>query len=101
MSTRVYDIPPMTDPLGRYWEQPDRSRILVDGRHALMSSADFRALHDYTRSEPTGLYVGKMWRAKYADGWALCYVTECNPPEAGYVAIRRRGILLIDGEEGQ
>jgi hypothetical protein len=55
-------IPPITDPMGKYWNQPDRRRILVDDTHAIMSQRDFDALHEYSCSTPTGVYPGKMWK---------------------------------------
>lgn len=55
-------IPEMTDPLGKYWEQPDRAKILVDEKYALMEKEDFEMLHNYECSFPSGAYIGKMWR---------------------------------------
>lgn len=56
-------IPPITDPMGKYWEQPDSSKILIDDTHAVMDAATFLKLHDYSYSQPTGVYPGKMWRS--------------------------------------
>lgn len=64
-------IPAMTDPMGRYWEQPDRSEILIDAEVALMERSTFERLHDYSHSQPTGVYPGKMWRAGSGDKWFL------------------------------
>ena len=70
-------IPPITDRLGQYWKQPATDNILVDDTHALMSQADFDELCDYTASQPSGVYPGKMWRAQYGRGegrrWVLCW----------------------------
>lgn len=72
-------IPPMTDPLGKYWDQPEREEILIDADVALMERSTFDKLHDYTRSHPTGCYPGKMWRAQYGVNgrpgtyWFLCW----------------------------
>lgn len=57
-------IPQITDPMGKYWSQPDRSDIIIDEKYAMMSLADFQKLHEYTCTLPTGTYVGKMWKAK-------------------------------------
>lgn len=54
-------IPPITDPLGLYWEQPSREAILIDERNAIMASADWKRLHQYDCSVPSGTYIGKMW----------------------------------------
>lgn len=55
-------IPPITEPMGKYWDQPDPSLILIDDTHALMSEETFLQLHDYSYSQPSGVYPGKMWR---------------------------------------
>ena len=77
-------IPAMTDPMGRYWNQPPRDRIVVDETHALMDSSTFKALPEYSGTIPTGVYPGKMWRRH--DGifdqkatrkrWLLCWYGE-------------------------
>lgn len=67
-------IPDITDRLGKFWRQPDRSRVLVDSVHALMTTATFDALHEYSSSMPSGVYPGKMWKAIADDGQAfLCW----------------------------
>ncbi|WP_405126732.1 hypothetical protein [Ralstonia pseudosolanacearum] len=64
----------MTDPLGRHWEQPARTEILVDSEHAVMSRASFNRLADYSRSRPSGVYPGKMWKSITCDGMPyLCW----------------------------
>lgn len=70
-------IPPITDPLGKSWRQPHRKYIEVDDTHALMSEQTFKGLPDYTRSQPSGVYPGKMWKAHYPDdGWLLHWFEE-------------------------
>ncbi len=100
-------IPPITDPMGKNWEQPDRSRILIDSTHALMSLGDFNRLCEYSATNPSGVYVGKMW--KRHDGifdreflrcggkprWLLCWYGP--DPMPGYCSNNYREILLIDG----
>lgn len=54
-------IPLITDPLGRGWIQPERDRIEIDKTHALMELKDLRNLYDYSRSNPSAVYEGKMW----------------------------------------
>lgn len=56
-------IPPMTHELGRYWDQPNPARILIDDTHAVMDEATLKALHEYSTTMPTGVYEGKMWKA--------------------------------------
>lgn len=66
-----HTIPEMTNPLGDYWLQPNRKDIEVDDIHALMSQADFDKLANYSMSNPSGVYVGKMWKCKNLEVWYL------------------------------
>lgn len=67
-------IPAMTDPLGRHWTQPSLNEIAVDDTHAVMSRRSFDLLPDYSRSRPTGVYPGKMWKVITRDGTPyLCW----------------------------
>lgn len=52
----------MTHPLSRHWDQPKSVEILLDDTHALMSKKTFLSLHEYSCSNPSGVYDGKMWR---------------------------------------
>lgn len=63
-------IPPMTDPLGRYWNQPSVDQITLDDTHALMDGRAFNGLANYSASLPSGVYPGKMWKAVFNDGTA-------------------------------
>lgn len=97
-------IPPMTDPLGKYWEQPDPAGILLDDMHALMTERTFLSLKDYSCSTPSGVYPGKMWRRH--DGshnqafiraggkptWLLCWY---GPVVNGKCSVNTREVLLI------
>lgn len=56
-------IPAMTDPLGRHWHQPSRDVIAIDDTHAVMSRQSFDQLPEYSRSRPSGVYPGKMWKS--------------------------------------
>ena len=70
-------IPPITDPMGVHWDQPDREKILVDDKVAVMDQKAFEELLDYSNSQPTGCYPGKMWKAQYGKPkekrWFLCW----------------------------
>jgi hypothetical protein len=95
----------ITHPDGRYWKQPDRSKIVVDDTHALMSRPTFDALLEYSGSQPTGAYEGKMWKRNngacdwefLAQGgkpeWWLCWY---GPSTKGqeYVSTFHRKILI-------
>lgn len=81
-------IPKITDPLGRHWEQPACEEIQIDQLHALMSERSFAALHDYTGSQPSGVYSGKMWKAKYGNLWFLCWFGKPSSPESVWTFCR-------------
>jgi hypothetical protein len=101
-------IPVMDHPLSRRWEQPSLDDILLDETHALMTQATFDALREYSCSQPTGVYPGKMWkrhnglydpRCRPADRhWLLCWydVSEKGPE---YCSTKFRRIIVIDGDE--
>jgi hypothetical protein len=55
-------IPPITDPLGRHWDQPKLDQIVIDDTHAVMDAYAFAKLHEYSGSRPSGVYPGKMWK---------------------------------------
>ena len=104
----AHPIPPITDPMGRNWDQPDRHRIAVDAKHALMEEATFNALHEYSTTIPTGVYEGKMWRRhdgiaargrhgeivmKQEQGtWLLCWYGPSDEPDR--CSINHRVILI-------
>lgn len=90
-------IPPITDPLGRNWPQPSLDGILVDDTHAVMTHATFNALLEYSRSTPSGVYPGKMWKAVMKDRTAyLCWfgIIEGQPDLCSNNA---REILIVKG----
>lgn len=100
------DIPRMIHPLSAHWHQPDRSKIVIDRTHALMSRRTFDALHEYSCSNPSGVYEGKMW--KRHDGifdaaflrrggkpeWLLVWFGKSENPDM--CSINSRKILLIE-----
>ncbi len=55
-------IPPITDPMGRHWRQPDLTKLDVMGTYALLSRAEFEGLLEYSGTRPSGIYPGKCWR---------------------------------------
>lgn len=104
-------IPEMTDPLGRHWLQPKREELVIDETHALMSMSAFARLSDYSRTNPSGVYPGKMWRRQVTHanhalpcgvivpkgGWILCWYGEPYPAGHewhGSVANGYRAILV-------
>ena len=72
-------IPPITDPLGRYWKQPSKDDIAIDETHAMMTRATFDKLHSYNTSTPSGVYPGKMWKAYRFGKWWLRWFGDSGP----------------------
>ena len=92
-------IPPMTHPWGKAWKQPDRNNLVLDDKYVMMYRRDFEMLPDYTGSEPTGKYNGKMWKAQYVSRderkWYLCWCHDENTVSQE-IYISYREILIID-----
>lgn len=102
----ITTIPEMTHPFGQHWDQPDRSEILLDDTHALMTVKTFKGLHEYSASQPSGVYEGKMWRRH--DGafdyefiarggkpvWQLCWF-DSVPNNPDVCCTMRRRIILV------
>lgn len=95
IQTGVNSIPRITDPLGKYWEQPSTDAILIDDLIAVMQVDTFNKLYEYSHSIPTGKYEGKMWKSKRADGvWFLRWYAS-DPDDATMLLIPKRRILLV------
>src|SRR5438105_4578790 len=100
-------IPPITHVLGEYWEQPNREDILIDDKTVVMTKATFEKLHEYSATNPSGAYEGKMWRRhdgafdrefKARGGkptWMLCWFDKSDKPD--HVSTKYRNIVLSDG----
>ncbi len=86
-------IPTPTDKLSKYWSQPPKQDITLDDTHALMSLHTFKCLKDYSRSQPTGAWVGKMWKKQKGDTWFLCWFGNDSDPR--YLKNHYREILLL------
>lgn len=99
-------IPLITDPMGKNWEQPHRSEILLDDTYAIMTRTSFNKLHEYSCSFPSGVYEGKMWKryngvydhAFLARGgkpeWMLVWFGRHDDPEK--VSNNFRKILIVE-----
>ena len=90
-------IPPMTDPLGRHWDQPSRNQIVVTDSLCTMSRTTFLQLGEYSCSVPTGVYVGKMWRCRCRDGWLLRWYDREDGDQME-IASRRITVTLTEKE---
>jgi hypothetical protein len=88
------EIPLITDPMGRSWEQPSRDRILIDDQYALMEYNTFESLLEYNASIPTGVYEGKMWKCAGREGkwWLRWYGPYADPNKC---SIEQREIFLV------
>lgn len=67
----AWKIPKMTEPLGRYWDQPKglRDRVQLHPTYAVILKRDWEALPVYDISMPSGVYAGKVWRCKDCLCW--------------------------------
>lgn len=89
-------IPEMTNPLSRYWDQPLTRNILIDDKNALMTKDDFEKLLDYSKSNPSGIYEGKMWKSGSDEKWFLRWIgLPDNLDEPDMLNIYSREIILI------
>lgn len=89
-------IPPMTDPLGKHWNQPDQDSILIDDFHAVMDQRSFDTLSNYSSTIPSGVYDGKMWKCLSAkDGWLLGWYGPGKKENT--CSINYRMILVLEG----
>lgn len=93
LASRPHIIPPITDPMGKHWDQPNRFNIEVDATHAMMSKQTFEGLATYSCTTPTGVYPGKMWKALRGMKWWLCWFDV--DPEPNYCSNHYREILVI------
>jgi hypothetical protein len=88
------EIPAMKDPMGAYWNQPPRRAIETDGTHAMMSEKTFNLMAEYSTSLPSGVYEGKMWKAKGVNGkWYLRWYGPSPVPDN--CSVNAREILLV------
>lgn len=94
MNAALYEIPPITDPLGKHWQQPDPREILIDDDHALMTRATFEQLLEYSTSIPSGKYIGKMFKSRRFGCWYLRWYD--HDPDPTILFIECRTILLVD-----
>lgn len=93
-------VPPMTHPLCSHWKQPDLAAVTIDATTARMSKETFDALYEYSSTNPTGAYEGKMWKARVGKSWDLRWYgySKIGPSS---VSNNRRLIVLTDAEVAQ
>lgn len=87
-------IPPMIDPLGRHWRQPDGLRDApMDDTHVLLTSAQVHGLPEYSNSYPSGTYDGKCWKRDCGDHMRLCWYHPHTDPKL--IGIGSREIIEV------
>ncbi len=87
-------IPEMTHPLSKHWEQPELKEIRLLFGNAYMDQAAFNKLHEYSSSQPSGVYEGKMWRSKLHNGkWLLRWYGFSEKPDC--CSNNSREIILV------
>lgn len=88
-------IPPITHPMGRHWRQPDHSAWLFDDTHVVLPAADFEQLANYSWTNPSGLYPGKVWRGwcQNINGWVVAWYDV--DPDPNFVQGRERIALVV------
>lgn len=57
-------IPPCTNELGKHFGMPKREDIVIDELYAYMTEITFNKLKEYSTSNPSGVYLGKMWKSR-------------------------------------
>jgi hypothetical protein len=95
MGGMMETIPPITDPLGVHWKQPERTKIEIDNTHALMNEATFEQLLEYSCSQPTAVYYGKMWKRLQNNIWYLCWFGKGK--NSDFCSNNYRIILKVEG----
>lgn len=85
----------MTHPWGSSWNQPRKENILIDDTHAIMDKKSLDELNEYSCSQPSGVYDGKMWKSKHGNEWFLKWFC---PSSRGkdFCSTEIREILICD-----
>lgn len=88
-------VPLMIDPLGKYWDQCDNRHVYIDKDTATLELDDFKKLHEYSSSIPTGVYEGKMWKANIQGKWYLRWYSKSSDPKMCKINHREIKILPL------
>lgn len=91
-------IPPMTHAYGKYWDQPALKNIEISNSHAQMSNTDFKKLADYSLTDPTGVYEGKMWKSEQNGKWYLKWWGKSENPDKCSFHYREIIVILTKNE---
>jgi hypothetical protein len=87
-------IPAMTDPRGRHWDQPKDIRTApMNDTHVLLTREQMAGLAEYSQSIPSGVYVGKCWKARRVIGgvheWYMKWYSAASDPRYCLTEIRK------------
>ena len=87
-----------------YKTAEDYPSLLLDDTHALCSPEDFEAMLEYSASYPTGMYLGKVWKARelrlHLDSggprfvWFLGEYVPCHLPDQ--IGIKWRSLEVVE-----
>lgn len=89
-------IPEMTHELSRAWDQPSKSEFAIDqlSEYAIMSEDIFKRFKNYSHSQPTGAYEGKMWTLTHR-GINYLRWYDTHPTKEGFLKVHELEIIII------
>ncbi len=88
-------ISPITNPLGKHWEQPAHDEVIIDETHAFMSQSVCDQLKQYDSTNPTGTYEGKMWKRESGGKlWLIFYDVDWKEHDPKMLTINSRRIVI-------
>ena len=92
-------IPPITNPLGASWKQPDPASWLFDDTHVVIPERDLRQLDSYDLTMPSGVYNGKMLQRQELPEHGGRHLLVWYGPHAepGKCGVYFREILVVGG----
>lgn len=92
----MLDIPAITHPLGKVWVQPlATDYVYLPAEDVVaMSEEVLSKLANYSRSLPSGVYEGKMWKRWTGRCWQLCWYSGPDPTDNDYMLIGRKDIAV-------
>lgn len=88
-------IPLMDDPLSVYWDQPSHNQLFFTEEAVIVPRHAFNALKEYSSSNPSGAYHGKMWKCYFDGQWELCWFG-IHPTDPKLVTINRMPLIVDD-----
>lgn len=74
--------------------RPADHEWLLGEETCTITPAAFDGLLEYSATIPTGVYIGKVWRRRDADGWWLGEYTEHEDPKKA--GIRWRRLVVVE-----